>query len=65
MAMEGVKVVTIGDQRVGKSCILISYTADYFADQYVPTVFGALVDRQQRVCAARLFALRSHAYNLC
>ena len=63
--MEGVKLVAIGDQRVGKSCMLMSYSANYFAVDYVPTVFGALLDRQRRVCAARLFALQSHAYNLC
>ena len=43
--MGKIKVVVIGDERVGKSGVLRSFAVDDFQDSYVPTVFGTLVDR--------------------
>jgi Ras-related C3 botulinum toxin substrate 1 len=40
MAAKGIKCVVVGDETVGKTSLLITYTTHTFPQDYVPLIFG-------------------------
>jgi len=33
-----VRILTLGESGIGKSCLLLRYTLDEFSDEYMPTI---------------------------
>lgn len=42
--MENLKFLVVGDRGVGKSSLLLTYTAHAFPSGYTPTVFDSYID---------------------
>ena len=58
MTSDAIKVVVVGDGAVGKTCLLIRYSSDVFAEVYIPTVFDNFsvdVMRNNRVVKLNLW----------